>query len=86
MVFRRVLAGSGDKTAAARYELLVSVSAVQRIVGSLAYDSAEVLFQNVAGVLVDADVLRVVSVTRAEAFGEVYLYRVGLIGPDAAAL
>ena len=86
VVFRRVLVGRGDETVAAKSELLVSASAVERIVGSLAFDSAAVLFQNVAGVLVDADLLRVVSVTSAEAFGEVYLYRLGLIGPDAAAL
>ena len=86
VVFRRVLVGRGNETAAAASELLVSASAVERIVGSLAFDSAAVLFASVAGVLVDGDLLRVVAVTSAEAFGAVYLYRVGLLGADAAVL
>ena len=85
-VFRRVLVGTGNKTAAATSELLVSASAVARVVGSLAFDSAAVLFANAAGVLVDGSLLRVVSVTSAQAFGEVYLYRLGLVGAEAVAV
>ena len=84
--FRRVLVGTGAKTAAGTSELLVSASAVEKIVGSLAYDSAAVLFQQAAGVLVDGALLRIESVTSAEAFGEVYLYRLGLTGANAVAV
>ena len=86
VVFRRVLVGRGEKTDAATSELLVSAAAVERVVGSLAYDSAAVLFASAAGVLVDGSLLRVVSVTSAQAFGEVYLYRLGLVGTDAVAV
>ena len=85
VVFRRLLAGRGDKTAATS-ELLVSAAAVERVVGSLSYDSAAVLFASAAGVLVDGSLLRVVSVTSAQAFGKVYLYRLGLVGADAVAV
>ncbi len=86
VVFRRVLVGTGDATKAAKAELLVSASAVAAIVGSLAYQSAEVLFASAAGVLVDGVLLQVVSVSQAEAFGAVYLYRLGLMGANAAAV
>ena len=86
VVFRRVLVGTGDRTAAATSELLVSAAAVERLVGSLAFESAAALFANAAGVLVDGSLLRVVSVTSAQRFGEVYLYRVGLVGADAVAV
>jgi hypothetical protein len=62
----------------AEYELLVSASAVEKAVGSLAYDSADVLFASACGVIVDGDLREITSVTTAEAFGEAYLYRVGL--------
>ena len=86
VVFRRVLVGRGNKTAAGTCELLVSAAAVERLVGSLAYDSAAVLFASAVGVLVDGAVLRVVSVASAQAFGAVYLYRLGLVGADAVAV
>ena len=44
------------------------------------------LFANAAGVLVDGDLLRIVSVASAEAFGTPYLYRVGLVGADRNAV
>ena len=86
VVFRRVLVGTGDRTTAATSELLVSAAAVERIVGSLAFGSAAVLFASAAGVLVDGSLLRVVSVVSAQAFGEVYLYRLGLVATDAVAV
>ena len=67
----------------AEYELLVSASAVEKAVGSLAYDSADVLFASACGVIVDGALLEITSVTTAEAFGEAYLYRVGLRGTAA---
>ena len=62
------------------YELLVSASAVHALVGSLDYNSAAVLFSVAAGVLVDGALMEITSAVSAEAFGEVYLYRLGLRG------
>jgi hypothetical protein len=62
----------------AQFELLVSASAVLAIVGSLGYRSADLLFGQACGVLVDGALLGITSVTSAEAFGSVYLYRLGL--------
>jgi len=51
---------------------------VLQVVGSLAYGSADVLFASACGVVVDGATLEITSVTSAEAFGSVYLYRLGL--------
>ena len=79
-VFRKVRAkiATGDAARPAQYELLVSASAVANVVGSLDYESADVLFAQAGGVLVDGALLAITSVTSAEAFGSVYLYRLGL--------
>ena len=53
-------------------------------VGSLASGAAGVLFASAAGVLVDGALFEITSVTSSEAFGEVYLYRLGLKAPAAA--
>ena len=66
------------KVFAEQAELLISASAIERIVGSLAFDSAALLFQTVAGVLVDGKLYEALSLTTAEAFGSVYLYRLQL--------
>jgi hypothetical protein len=66
---------------APRYELMVSVATVTGIVGSLGFESAAVLFQNAAGVLVGDRLMFVTSCTSSEACGEIYLYRIGLRGP-----
>jgi hypothetical protein len=62
----------------AEFELLVSASAVAKIVGSLEYRSANVLFASACGVMIDGELLEITSVTSAEGFGSVYLYRLGL--------
>ena len=67
----------------AQYELLVSASAVVQAVGSLAFGAANLLFASAAGVLVDGALFEITSATSSEAFGEVYLYRLGLNGPAA---
>jgi hypothetical protein len=81
-VFRKVRPriGTPEKPKEAAYELLVSASAVLRVVGSLGFDAVDVLFAQAAGVLVDGALLGIVSVTADEAFGSVYLYRLGLRG------
>ena len=47
-------------------------------VGSLGYRSADVLFASACGVVVDGASLEILSVASVEAFGSVYLYRLGL--------
>lgn len=83
---RRVLAGSGAKTAAAECELLVSATAVERLLGSLAFNSAAILFASAASVTVGGTMYRIVSAVSTELFGAVYLYRLGLIGAAASAV
>lgn len=59
-------------------ELMVSALAVQKIVGSLQFDSAHVLFTTAAGIVLD-DVLFLVSSVNAVQSGDVAIcYRVGL--------
>ena len=77
--FRKVRATCGpDGTTC---ELLVSASAVHALVGSLDYHSADVLFSVAAGVLVDGALQQITSAVSAEAFGDVYLYRLLLHAP-----
>ena len=85
VAFRKVRAkiATAETERAAEYELLVSASAVKRLVGSLEYGSASVLFGQAAGVLVDGALLQITSATSAEGFGTVYLYRLGLKGSAA---
>ncbi len=82
VVFRKVRAKTGtpEKPKEASYELLVSASAVNRIVGSLAFDSANLLLAQVDGVMVDGTLYGIMWAASAEAFGSVYLYRLGLRG------
>ena len=84
-VFRRVRPAIALAAAVkvAEYELLISASAVEKLVGSLAFGSAEVLFGQADGVLVDGALFSIVSATSSEAFGQVYLYRLGLHGAAA---
>ena len=64
-----------------RYELMVSVSAVMGLVGSLGFESVAVLFRECAGIVVEERLLFVESCTASEAGGEIYCYRLGLRGP-----
>jgi hypothetical protein len=86
------LGGSGGSNGSIKSELLVSASAVERIVGSLAYASASVLFANAVGILAgpardsdastDSDLLEIVSASAEEAFGQPYVYRLVLRAPQ----
>lgn len=82
VLYRRVRAKApvGEAMHAVVYELLVSATAVNRVAGTLAYDSASLLFQQAAGVVVDGVLFEVIWMATAEAFGSVYLYRMGLRG------
>jgi hypothetical protein len=68
---------------AARWELLVSATAVRKIVGSLAYASASALFAAAFGVLSGDELLEIESATEEQAFGQPYLYRLVLLAPLA---
>ena len=82
-VLRRVRAtiARGASTKVAEYELLVSATAVEKTVSSLAFDSVAVLFAQASGIVVDGMLLEIVSFAPAEAFGAAYLYRLALNGP-----
>ncbi len=81
-VFRRVRAkaATGDLERAVLYELMVSALAMNRVAGTLAYDSAALMFSQAVGVVVDGVLLEVIWMTSSQAFGSVYMYRVGLRG------
>ena len=69
---------TGETERPAQYELLLSASAVEKALGSVSFDSANVLFAQAASVEVDGALLRITSATRVAGFGRVYLYRLGL--------
>lgn len=66
--------------------LLVSASPVSRIVGSLGYSAASVLFAGAYGVLVDEVLMEIASATEAEVNGAPYMYRLVLKMPVALAI
>jgi hypothetical protein len=55
-------------------KLLVSGSAVHAVVGSLGFDSAEVLFETAVGVVIDEVVYRITDSFAAESMGVAYCY------------
>ncbi len=85
VVFRKLKpkVATAQAERAAQYELLVSASAVMQAVGSLAFGAASALFASAAGVLVDGALYEITSATSSEAFGEIYLYQLGLKGAAA---
>lgn len=82
VVFRKARA-SVTEGKAAKWELMISATAVEALVGSLGYSAAEVLFSTAFGVLVDGVLMTVVSATESEANGVPYLYRLVLRAPVA---
>lgn len=86
-----------DMSGSVRSELLISATAVQRIVGSLAYASASMLFANAVGILAEpvtasgtdsdaasnAGLLEIVAASAEEAHGQPYVYRLILRTPQA---
>ena len=70
---------------AARWELLVSATVVETLLGSLAYASASVLFATAFGVLSDDELLEIMSATEEQLFGQPYVYRLVLRAPLAQA-
>jgi hypothetical protein len=63
-------------------KLLVSGEAVRALVGSLAFDSADVLFEAAAGVVVDGLVLEITNSVAMSAGGEDYCWCLTLRVPE----
>lgn len=82
VVFRRARASSAE-AGSVKWELMVSATAVEALVGSLGYSAANVLFGTAFGVLVDGVLMTVVSATASSAFGKPYVYRLWLREPNA---
>ena len=62
--------------------LFVSGSAVKAVVGSLQFNSAEVLFETAVGVVVDCVLYTIMSSTAATSDGSTYVYSLELRAPD----
>lgn len=76
-IFRRVrislVEGQPEK-----YELMVSASAIEAQVGALQLTSADALFAQAAGVVVNGKLFLIEAIEAPEAFGQAYLYRLQL--------
>ena len=64
-------------------ELLVSATIVELTVGSLQYDSPNVLFATALGIVIDDEIFTIESAATEQAFGKAYLYRLTLRAPLA---
>ena len=84
-VFRRVRAGMKDGQAN-RYELLISASSIQTQLGLLQLVSADEIFAMAVGIFVDGELMPIESAAEAEMFGQPYLYRLVLRGPQSQIL
>jgi hypothetical protein len=82
VVFRKARAAAAVGKPA-KWEMLVSATAIERLVGSLAFASASVLFAEACGVLCGGELLEVESATDEQAFGRPYVYRLVLRAPLA---
>jgi hypothetical protein len=68
---------------AAKWELLVSAIAVEKLVGALGSSSASVLFAGALGVLSDDTLLEIESVSQEQVFAQAYVYRLVVRAPLA---
>ena len=82
VVFRKARA-TAEQSKAARWELVVSATAIEAVVGSLGSASASLLFEQAFGVLVDDELLEIISATAEQVFGRPYVYRLILLAPLA---
>jgi hypothetical protein len=80
VVYRKARATVAEGKAA-KWEMLVSASVIESLVGSLAYASASVLFATAYGVLSDDELLEIESGTEEQVFGQPYVYRLVLRAP-----
>jgi len=76
------LAPAAFRQSAKASTLLLSGSAVKAVVGSLQFNSVEVLFETAAGVVVDGVLYTILSSTAATADGATYVYSLELLAPD----
>jgi hypothetical protein len=76
------LAPSVFRKAESTSTLLVSGSAVQAVVGSLKFNSAEVLLETAVGVVIDCVLYTIVSNTASTSDGSTYVYSLELRAPD----
>jgi len=84
VVYRRVRPKfSAVTNSHTQYELLVSATAVNALIGSGAYDSADTLFATAFAVIIDSVPLEIVSATASEIGGAPYIYRLLLQAPLA---
>jgi len=62
---------------AAKWELLVPASAIEKLVGSLTYASASLLFANALGVRINpsGELLEIASATQEPVIGQPFVYR-----------
>ncbi len=70
---------SGDQ--GSRWEVLLSATAVDKLVGSLAYDSGRVLFSQALGLLIDGTLLEIEAATVSQIFSAPYVYRLLVRAP-----
>lgn len=84
-VFRRVRAGMSEGKVN-RYELLISASSIQAQLLLLDFASADEIFAVAMGVYVDNELMQIESAAEAEMFGQPYLYRLQLRGPQSLIL
>jgi hypothetical protein len=82
VVFRKARATVADGKAA-KWELLISATVIEGLVGSLEFASASVLFAEAFGVLSGGELFEVESATPEQAFGRPYVYRLILRAPLA---
>jgi hypothetical protein len=82
VVFRKARQAATTEKAA-RWELMVSATSVNALVGALGYSAASVLFGTAFGVLIDGVLMEIVSATESEVFGTPYVYRLVLSAPVA---
>jgi hypothetical protein len=80
VVFRRARATVAEGKAA-KWELMISATAVNALVGSLGYSAASALFATAFGVLIDDVLMEVESATESEVGGSPYVYRLVLLAP-----
>ena len=72
----RSLTNSKPALARARYEILISASAVQNQMDVNNFDSADDFFASALGLIYQGDLLRIENVARDDFAGSAYLYRV----------
>jgi hypothetical protein len=82
VVFRKARTTAAEGKSA-KWELMVSATAVRALVGSMGYSAASVLFATAFGVLIDGVLMEVESATESEVCGTAYVYRLVLNAPVA---